>query len=68
MQFDVLIREIVGAGIHLAEASAEGAAPEAGLSFAEMPHSQKAELGHRGRAFAALKPQLQALMAATESR
>jgi XTP/dITP diphosphohydrolase len=41
--------------------------PEAGLTFAEMPHSQKAELGHRGRAFAALKPQLQALMAATES-
>jgi len=33
MQFDVLIREIVGAGIHLAEAPAEGAAPEAGLSF-----------------------------------
>jgi len=33
MQFDVLIRGIVGAGIHLAEASAEGAAPEAGLSF-----------------------------------
>jgi XTP/dITP diphosphohydrolase len=37
--------------------------PEAGLTFAEMPHSQKAELGHRGRAFAALKPQLQALLA-----
>ncbi len=35
--------------------------PEAGLTFAEMPHSQKAELGHRGRAFAALKPRLQAL-------
>ena len=42
--------------------------PEAGLTFAEMPHSQKAELGHRGRAFAALKPQLQALMTAAESR
>ena len=41
--------------------------PEAGLTFAEMPHSQKANLGHRGRAFAALKPQLQALVAATES-
>ena len=37
--------------------------PEAGLTFAEMPHGQKAELGHRGRAFAALKPQLQALLA-----
>jgi XTP/dITP diphosphohydrolase len=37
--------------------------PEAGLTFAEMPHSQKAELGHRGRALAALKPQLQALLA-----
>jgi XTP/dITP diphosphohydrolase len=32
--------------------------PDAGLTFAEMPHSQKAALGHRGRAFAALKPQL----------
>ena len=32
--------------------------PEAGLTFAEMAHGQKAELGHRGRAFAALKPQL----------
>lgn len=37
--------------------------PEAGLTFAEMLHNQKAELGHRGRAFAALKPQLQALLA-----
>jgi XTP/dITP diphosphohydrolase len=37
--------------------------PEAGLTFAEMPHSQKADLGHRGRAFAALKPQLQVLLA-----
>ena len=36
--------------------------PEAGLTFAEMPHSQKAELGHRGRAFAALKPQLRAAL------
>jgi XTP/dITP diphosphohydrolase len=36
--------------------------PEAGLTFAEMPHSQKAELGHRGRAFAALKPQLRAVL------
>ncbi len=37
--------------------------PEAELTFAEMPHSQKAELGHRGRAFAALKPQLRAALA-----
>ena len=37
--------------------------PEAKLTFAEMPHSQKAELGHRGRAFAALKPQLHAALA-----
>ena len=36
--------------------------PEAGLTFAEMPHALKAELGHRGRAFALLKPQLQALL------
>ena len=36
--------------------------PEAGLSFAEMPHGLKAQLGHRGRAFALLKPQLQALL------
>ena len=39
--------------------------PEAGLTFAEMPHSRKAELGHRGRAFAALKPRLSALLKAT---
>ena len=36
--------------------------PEAGLTFAEMPHSQKANLGHRGRAFAALKPRLRELL------
>jgi XTP/dITP diphosphohydrolase len=36
--------------------------PEAGLTFAEMPHSQKAELGHRGRAFAELKPKLQTVL------
>jgi XTP/dITP diphosphohydrolase len=36
--------------------------PEAGLTFAEMPHSLKAQLGHRGRAFALLKPQLQGLI------
>ena len=37
--------------------------PEAQLTFAEMPKALKAELGHRGRAFAALRPQLQALLA-----
>ncbi|UPM49150.1 RdgB/HAM1 family non-canonical purine NTP pyrophosphatase [Synechococcus sp. A10-1-5-1] len=36
--------------------------PEAQLTFAEMPKGLKAELGHRGRAFAALRPQLQALL------
>jgi XTP/dITP diphosphohydrolase len=36
--------------------------PEVGLTFAEMPHSQKANLGHRGRAFAALKPRLRDLL------
>ncbi|QVV66901.1 RdgB/HAM1 family non-canonical purine NTP pyrophosphatase [Synechococcus sp. LA31] len=39
--------------------------PEAGLTFAEMPHSQKAGLGHRGRAFAALKPRLSELLSST---
>ena len=42
--------------------------PEAGLTFAEMPHSQKAELGHRGRAFAELKPRLQVLLANADAR
>lgn len=37
--------------------------PEVQLSFAEMPKALKADVGHRGRAFAALKPQLQALLA-----
>ena len=36
--------------------------PEADLTFAEMPRALKAELGHRGRAFALLKPQLQTLL------
>ena len=36
--------------------------PEAQLTFAEMPKALKAELGHRGRAFAALRPRLQALL------
>jgi XTP/dITP diphosphohydrolase len=35
--------------------------PELGLTFAEMDKAQKAAIGHRGRAFAALRPQLQAL-------
>jgi XTP/dITP diphosphohydrolase len=38
--------------------------PEADQTFAEMPHSLKAQLGHRGRAFALLKPQLQGLLQA----
>ncbi len=38
--------------------------PEAGLTFAEMPQSLKAQLGHRGRAFALLKPQLQGVLQA----
>lgn len=37
--------------------------PELGLSFAEMDKAQKAACGHRGRAFAVLQPQLQALLA-----
>ena len=41
--------------------------PEAGLTFAEMSHQQKAALGHRGRAFAALKQRLQALLASHSS-
>lgn len=36
--------------------------PEAGLTFAEMPHALKAQLGHRGRAFAQLAPQLRRLI------
>ena len=41
--------------------------PEAELSFAEMPHELKAKLGHRGRAFAALKPRLEALFTVAAS-
>ena len=37
--------------------------PELGLSFAEMDKEQKAACGHRGRAFTALRPRLQALLA-----
>ena len=37
--------------------------PELGLSFAEMDKATKARIGHRGRAFAALEPQLRALLA-----
>jgi XTP/dITP diphosphohydrolase len=36
--------------------------PELGLTFAEMDKVQKAAIGHRGRAFAALRPQLQVLL------
>ena len=42
--------------------------PEVQLSFAEMPKALKADVGHRGRAFAALKPQLQALLNQTKTR
>ena len=42
--------------------------PEVQLTFAEMPKALKAEVGHRGRAFAALKPQLQALLTQTKTR
>jgi len=37
--------------------------PEAGCSFAEMSPAEKHRLSHRGRAFAALQPQLQRLLA-----
>jgi XTP/dITP diphosphohydrolase len=37
--------------------------PERGLSFAEMDRSIKGRIGHRGRAFALLEPQLRALLA-----
>ncbi|MFM7266818.1 MAG: RdgB/HAM1 family non-canonical purine NTP pyrophosphatase [Cyanobium sp.] len=38
--------------------------PELGLTFAEMDKATKSRIGHRGRAFAALDPQLRALLAA----
>lgn len=37
--------------------------PELGLSFAEMEKATKASIGHRGRAFALLEPQLRELLA-----
>lgn len=37
--------------------------PELDLTFAEMDKATKARVGHRGRAFAALEPQLRALLA-----
>jgi XTP/dITP diphosphohydrolase len=37
--------------------------PELQLTFAEMDKATKARIGHRGRAFAALEPQLRALLA-----
>ena len=36
--------------------------PEAGLSFAEMDKATKGRIGHRGRAFSLLEPQLKALL------
>ena len=42
--------------------------PEMQLTFAEMPKALKAKVGHRGRAFAALKPQLQVLLTQTKTR
>jgi len=36
--------------------------PEAGLTFAEMPQTLKAKLGHRGRAFTELEPALRQLL------
>jgi XTP/dITP diphosphohydrolase len=36
--------------------------PELGLSFAEMDGATKGRIGHRGRAFALLEPQLRALL------
>jgi XTP/dITP diphosphohydrolase len=36
--------------------------PEAGLTYAEMDKGLKGRIGHRGRAFALLAPQLQALL------
>ena len=42
--------------------------PEAACTFAEMPASLKAALGHRGRAFAALQPQLEALLAQAQAQ
>ena len=37
--------------------------PETGQTFAEMDRALKGKIGHRGRAFALLQPQLQALLA-----
>jgi XTP/dITP diphosphohydrolase len=37
--------------------------PELGLSFAEMDRDTKGRIGHRGRAFALLEPQLRGLLA-----
>jgi XTP/dITP diphosphohydrolase len=37
--------------------------PEAGQTFAEMAKELKGRIGHRGRAFALLQPQLRALLA-----
>jgi XTP/dITP diphosphohydrolase len=37
--------------------------PEVQLTFAEMDKAQKAAIGHRGRAFRVLRPQLQKRLA-----
>lgn len=41
--------------------------PELGLTFAEMDKAQKAAIGHRGRAFTLLEPQLRQLLRASPS-
>ena len=41
--------------------------PELALTFAEMDKATKAGVGHRGRAFALLEPQLRQLLAAQQS-
>jgi XTP/dITP diphosphohydrolase len=38
--------------------------PELGRTFAELDKAEKAVVGHRGRAFALLEPQLRQLLAA----
>ena len=40
--------------------------PETGLTYAEMDKELKGRIGHRGRAFALLAPQLQALLVAQQ--
>ncbi|MFZ9281115.1 MAG: RdgB/HAM1 family non-canonical purine NTP pyrophosphatase [Prochlorococcaceae cyanobacterium] len=42
--------------------------PEAGLTFAEMDKTCKGQIGHRGRAFQLLMPQLQAFLASKQEQ